>query len=225
MFNDVHYLQLKTELNTLSEESYAAFQSRIIPDAGRIIGVRMGGLRAVAKRLAKDYFGYKEFFDDGVFEERMLIGLSLAYADLDEEAFLGELSEVCGYFRSWAEVDSFCSTVKKKGNGLYDKAKELIGYEREFAQRTGIVLLMMNFLDDEHIEEVINVLSSLKTNKYYVRMSAAWTLATAYINYPEIVYAILDKGLPDKETVKMTVRKCIDSYRISDEEKQRLRNI
>ncbi len=225
MFNDVHYLQLKTELNTLSEESYAAFQSRLIPDAGRIIGVRMSGLRAVAKRLAKDYFGYKEFFDDGVFEERMLLGLSLAYADLDEKAFLGELSEACGYFRSWAEVDSFCSTVKKKGNGLYDKAIELSGDEREFAQRTGIVLLMMNFLDDQHIGEVLKTLISINTQKYYVRMAAAWTLATAYINYPQKVYAILAKGLPDKETVKMAVRKCIDSYRISDEEKQRLRNL
>lgn len=225
MYYTAQYLELKNELNALGEEEFASFSSKLTPNAGSVIGVRMPFLRKIAKKLSRDYFGYKELFDEKVYEERVLLGLSLAYSKIDGAALYNEVRAVSNIFKTWAEVDSFCNTVKRKDEELYDLALELINSNGEFVNRTGIILLMTHFLDAKHIDDVLTGLAAVSTDKYYVRMAIAWTFATAYINYPDRVYELIKNSLPDPITAKMTIRKCLDSYRISKEEKQRLRSI
>ena len=223
MFDKTSYENLLTQMNELSESEFAKFQARIIPNAGKIIGVRMGDLRKIAKKLSKDYYQYRDLCGDA-FEERMLLGLSLAYSKIDGEELFDEIRNISKFFRTWAEVDSFCNTMKKK-DGLFDLAIELCGDEYAYTVRTGIILLMCLYLDDEHIDRVIEAYKNIDSDEYYVKMGVAWALSTAYTKYPEKIFELLKRRQFDDDTTLKTIRKCIESYRISKEEKDKLRQL
>ena len=218
--NNTFYDELMNNLRECADPEYAEFQRRIIPDAGEIIGVRMPKLRSIAKKL--DYFAFKEKCGD-CFEERMLLGLSLAYAKkMQGEVFFAELKYVSHIFRTWAEVDCFCATLKPM-DGLFERAELLMHDEAPFAVRTGVIILMDHYLDDEHIDEVLALIDALCSQEYYVRMGAAWALATAYVKYPEKVYPLIEAGRPEIDTAITAIGKCIDSYRVPKEDKERLK--
>ena len=221
--NDLFYEQLIEKLQQNAEKDFAGFQRKITPNAGEVLGVRMGTLRDIAKKL--DYYALKACFDKNCFEQRLLLGLSLAYAKkLTPQEFFAEVDYVSHVFETWAEVDCFCSTVKKY-DGLFEYAVSLTGDNAEFVARTGIVLIKRHFLDDEHIDRALDVISGIKTQYYYVRMGAAWTLCDAFIKHPDETRKVLFNRLPDDETVLMAIGKCIDSYRVLKESKDELREL
>ena len=85
--------------------------------------------------------------------------------------------------------------------------------------------MLNSYLDDEHIDEVLRYTESIQSDHYYVNMAQAWLLATAYINYGDQVDEILERGTLNKFTHNKTIQKAIESYRISDEDKERLRGM
>ena len=83
----------------------------------------------------------------------------------------------------------------------------------------------MLIINEEHIDDVISLLDSAENDGYYFKMAKAWTLSVCFVKYPEITMPYLEKGTLDDETLRMTVRKIIDSYRVSDEMKAKVRGL
>ena len=85
------------------------------------------------------------------------------------------------------------------------------------------VMLLFHFLRDEYIDEVLEVVAELEIVGYYTSMAVAWAYATAWAKYPEKTKSFLLEHRIDEETYRRTLRKCLESYRISDEDKKWIR--
>lgn len=220
-------LCVRKELETIAEADYKKFSASLIPGVENLLGIRIPILRDMAKKLAKeDWKGCMEWEDTLYFEETMLQGLVLGYAKAPVEEILEYAEKFIPKIDNWSVNDSFCSNFKIAGKEPQKVWDFLMTYKNshdEYETRVVAVMLMNHFLDDEHIDAVLKVLGELEIAGYYTSMGVAWAYATAWAKYPEKTKAYLRDNPIDPETYHKTLRKCLESYRISDEDKEWIR--
>ena len=84
---------------------------------------------------------------------------------------------------------------------------------------------MKFYLDEKFSPEYPYIVADVKSDEYYVNMAAAWYFATALSKrYGEIVPYIENKTLSVWVHNK-TIRKAVESYRITPEQKKYLRTL
>ena len=130
----------------------------------------------------------------------------------------------------WSLCDGFCSNLK-----IVQKYKEefwefLLSYGKiddEFKQRVVAVMLMNYYLTDDYVDMTLNVLDSLKNEKYYCKMAVAWAIATAWAKQRDktFLYMQKDNNTLDNWTYNKAIQKMLESYRVSDEDKAMLRTM
>ncbi len=82
------------------------------------------------------------------------------------------------------------------------------------------------FVTEEYVDEVIKNLDRINHEGYYVKMGVAWTLAEIGIKFNNKAMKYLEgKNNLDKFTFNKTLQKMIESYRISDSQKDILRKM
>ncbi|MDR1499141.1 MAG: hypothetical protein LBS34_02545, partial [Rickettsiales bacterium] len=92
----------------------------------------------------------------------------------------------------------------------------LLGYNRsksEFNVRFLAVMLKKFYMIKSYIKAVLDVLSKIRCDGYYAKMGIAWTVAEAYIKFPDITTRYLDNYNFDKFTHKMVLQKIRESLR------------
>ena len=72
---------------------------------------------------------------------------------------------------------------------------------------------------------MISELDSARSDDYYYMMAKAWTLSVCFVKFPEITMDYLKRGTLDITTMRMTVRKICESYRVSPELKKEVRGL
>lgn len=221
-------LCIRKELETIAEADYKKFSSSLIPGVENLLGIRIPILRDMAKKLAKeDWKGCMEWDNLLYFEEIMLQGLVLGYAKAPAPEILEYARRFIPKIDNWSVNDSFCSNFKiarKEPQKVWDFLMTYKDSHDEFELRVVAVMLMNHFLDDAHIDEVLKVLGELEIVGYYTSMGVAWAYATAWAKYPEKTKAYLLANPIDADTYHKTLRKCLESYRISDEDKAWIRS-
>ena len=222
-------IDVKKELLALSDDDNAEFVRKLVPGDRVIIGARLPAMRDLAKRVAKDdWRSYIESWQPECMEDYMLRGLVIAYARMDVDERLDEYRKFIPLIDNWSVCDSFCNTWKPKKNErekVWDFIVPYLRADDEFQMRFSAVMMLALFITDDHIDDVISLLDSADNDGYYFRMAKAWTLSVCFVKYPDITMPYLEKGTLDDETLKMTVRKIIDSYRVSDEMKTKVRGL
>ena len=216
-------LSVRKELESIAEADYKKFSASLIPGVTNMLGIRIPILRNMAKKLAKeDWKGCMEWEDILYFEETMLQGLVLGYAKAPVEEILEYTKGFIPKIDNWSVNDVFCSTFKiarKEPKEVWDFLMTYKDSDKEFELRVVAVMLMSYFLRDDYIDEVLTVLGGLKNVGYYTSMAVAWAYATAWAKYPEKTKQYLAEYPIDTETYRRTLRKCIESYRISEQDK------
>ena len=87
-------------------------------------------------------------------------------------------------------------------------------------------MMLDYFIIDEYIDEVIKILDSIKSDKYYAQMAIAWTMAEIGIKYNDKAMRYLkNKNNLDDFTYNKTLQKMIESYRIKEVQKEELRKM
>lgn len=225
--NQETLLRVRKELTTIAEHDYKEFSASLIPGVKNMLGIRIPILRDMAKNLAKeDWKGCMEWTDTLYFEEIMLQGLVLGYAKAPVEEILKYTKDFIPKIDNWSVNDTFCNNFKiaqKEPEKVWDFLMTYKESKEEFELRVVAVMLMSHFLKDVYIEEVLKVLSELEIVGYYTSMAVAWAYATAWAKYPDRTKAYLMEHPIDAETYRKTLRKCLESYRISDEDKKWIR--
>ena len=191
-------------------------------------GTSLPELRKFAKKIAKEE--YKEFLDKNkneTFELRLLHGYVLGYAKDDIDILLRYFDLFVPYVSDWAVCDTFCQSfkiTKKYRDKVWNYLMRYKNSEKEFESRIVSVMLLSHYLTDEYIDKVIKILDGLNTNDYYSQMGVAWAIATAVAYYPEkcMDYLKSDKCHLDKITLKKSLQKIKESYRVSDKIKKSL---
>lgn len=217
------------ELFNLQDTKYRDFQSKLIPTSSKdyFIGVRTPELRRLAKKLVKsnNYSSFLEELPHKYFDENQLHGFIISeIKDYDE--CISYLNRFLPFIDNWATCDQTSPKVFKKNcDKVIKEINKWIKSKKTYTIRFGIGMLMQYFLDDNFDEKYLELVCNIKSNEYYVNMMRAWYFATALAKqYDSTIVYFEDKKL-DTWTHGKSIQKAIESYRISEEQKDYLRTL
>ena len=88
-----------------------------------------------------------------------------------------------------------------------------------------MVLLLDYYVIDEYIDYVLQISSEIHNDGYYVKMANAWLLSACLIKYYDKTLKHMKSNFLDDFTYNKALQKAIESYRITDKEKEYLRKI
>lgn len=218
-------------LKSYVDDKFKDFTSALIPGSRPILGVRIPVLRQISKEIAKgDWQTFVKEAPEDTYEEVNVKGFVIGYAKADLETLLPYVAEHIEKINDWSLCDSFCSNLKIVGKHREEFLGFLLPYAKiddEFKQRVVAVMLMDYYLTDDYIDMTLEVLDSLKNEKYYCKMAVAWAIATAWAKQREKTYIYIQDGnnTLDDWTYNKAIQKMLESYRVSDEDKTILRGM
>lgn len=218
---------IRKELFEKQDLKYREFHSSLCPNVEKIIGVRVPELRKMAKEIASNE--YKEFLEnaqDEYYEELVLQGLVIGYAKISIEETFEYLQRFVPKINSWAVCDTTCSNLKitkKYMQEMWKFLKQYINSDKEYEIRFALVMYLNYFLTDEYIDEILQKIDKIENKEYYVQMATAWLVSTAYVEQREKTETFLQQNNLDKFTQNKSIQKICESYRVSKEDKERLR--
>lgn len=206
-------------------ETYAAFNKRIVNTKMPVIGVRVPDLRRLARELAPGMSAadISELLtaQNESFDYVLLCGLLITHARLDDQMAIDLTKQYLPHVDSWAYIDIFVEKKRRFAGEMWqDFALECLRSEAEFTVRYGIVSLMTNFLDEVHIDQVFAALRGIKHDGYYVKMALAWLYATAAVHFFDLTLAELENEHIDAWTRNKSYQKMRESRRFTPEEQE-----
>ena len=220
----MHY-DIVMKLTNLAEgnETYAAFNKRIVNTKMSVIGVRVPDLRRLARELAPDVsladIGALLKEKNESFDYVLLCGLLITHARLDDQTAIDLTKQYLPHVDSWAHIDVFVEKKRRfTGESWWDFALACLRSEAEFTVRYGVVSLMTNFLDEAYIDKVFAALRNITHDGYYVKMALAWLYATAAVQFFELTLAELENGHIDTWMRKKAYQKMRESRRFTPEQ-------
>lgn len=223
--------EVKIYLKENQDIKYLAFSDKISKTNQNKIGVRIPLLRNYAKTLLKRY-SLKELYDnidEEYYEEIMLKGLIIGLEkSLKEEEFLTYIKAFVPKINDWSICDIFVSSLKltkKYYKKTWSLLKKYLKSNNEFQIRFSLVMILNYYLNDNYVDEIYLLLDKIKCDKYYVKMAKAWLLSYMLIKFYDKTLMYLENSNIDKWTYHMAITKAIESYRISDVQKEELRKM
>ena len=206
-------------------ESYAAFNQRIVNTKMPVIGVRVPDLRRLARELAPDMsaadISKLLTVQNESFEYVLLCGLLITHARLDDQTAIDLTKHYLPLVDSWAHIDIFVEKKRRfAGEIWWDFTLECLQSKAEFTVRYGVVSLMTNFLDEAQVDRVFAALRNVKHDGYYVKMALAWLYATAAVHFFDLTLAELENGHIDAWTRNKSYQKMRESRRFTPEEQE-----
>ena len=82
---------------------------------------------------------------------------------------------------------------------------------------------MRHFLDEEFEPWQIELVISVDSEEYYIRMMQAWYMATALAKQYDAAFEVIKAKKLPKQTHNKSIQKAVESYRITDERKALLK--
>lgn len=228
-----------------AEENLKRFHEKLIYTKLPIYGIRTEKLRKFACSLVKNGIVPKDI-ENTSHEEILLKGLVLSKQKWTDLEIIKAFEEFNSYIDNWATCDMITSslTALKTENGR-KYFLSLLKSDNFYKKRIGIIGLMCHFLDDENLDEIISALVSLSktlsnkttysfagtTNEkivnlgeYYVKMAISWYLCTLICKNYNYGKRALQK-FNDKYINNKTISKCHDSFRLSPDQKEELKEL
>lgn len=217
---------LRDKLLENSDPEYKAFNDKLANTNLPTIGIRIPTLR----KIAKDYFGViDEIFDSFTgrtpyFEEILCLGIVLSKAKMELSARKEYILKWLGYVDSWALTDTSVYQPKEREKEEYfDFLTTLSKGDGEFYIRYGAVGLF-KYIDDRP-SDVLEVYKCVKFGAYYVDMAVAWGMCELLVKSYDIAISAIEYNIFPPFVHNKAIQKSIESFRISDEQKDYLRSL
>lgn len=225
MIND----EIRTRLFELRDEGYREFQAKLMPgvDIERIIGVRTPLLRKLAKEYAKrgDIGDFLEVLPHEYYDEMNLHGFIISELRDYHEAVL-RVDAFLPFVDNWATCDLLSPKVfKKHRSELRSEIDRWIASDMVYTIRFGLEMAMSHFLDEDFAPEYLDAAAGIQSGEYYVNMMIAWYFATALAKQWDAVIGYIEGRRLPVWVHNKTIQKAIESYRITDEQKEYLRSM
>jgi 3-methyladenine DNA glycosylase AlkD len=115
-----------------------------IPSDGAV-GVPMGTLLTLAKRLGKDHDLAIALWGSGCYEARLLASL----IDDPQRVTRRQMNSWAASFENWADCDTVCFKLFDKTPFAWEKAQQWAASPREFVKRAGFTLMACLALHDK----------------------------------------------------------------------------
>ena len=213
----------------MQDVRYRDFNSKLIPTVpkDRVIGVRTPLLKALAKELygTEEARVFMKTLPHAYFEENNLHAFLIERIK-DPLSCIEAIEEFLPYVDNWATCDQLCpKSIGMDKTLLERKAFEWIESGKEYTVRFGISMLMRFFLDGDFNVKHLEKVASVRSDEYYVNMMQAWYFATALAKRHSDALPYIENGILPVWVHNKTVQKAVESYRISDDQKEYLRTL
>ena len=220
---------VQTRLFELQDLKYRDFHAKLMPTVNKekIIGVRTPALRVFAKKYGKtdEAKEYLQILPHQYYEENNLHGLLIEQIK-DYDSCLEELERFLPYIDNWATCDLLALKKKKKHRDIFIReVYRWMESDQPYTIRFGISMLMRHYLDEGFKPEYPEKVAAIRSEEYYVNMMRAWYFATALAKQYEKILPFLEEQRMDIWTHNKTIQKSIESYRITQEQKDHLRTL
>jgi len=221
--------KIREQLFEKQDLKYKEFHSSLCPNVDKIIGVRVPELRKMAKEIAvQDFAQYLSQAKDEYYEELLLQGLVIGYAKISIEDTFKYLKKFVPKINSWAVCDTTCSNLKitkKYMEEMWEFLEQYINSKNEYEIRFALVMYLNYFLTDDYIDEILCKIDKITNKEYYGQMAIAWLISFAYIKQKEKTEKYLLQNNLDKFTLNKSIQKICESYRVSKEDKEKLKQL
>ena len=219
------------ELIKLKDEKYRVFTQKLIPaiQIENIIGVRTPVIRSLAKKLykeqEKDVLSFLGEVPHKYLDENMLHAFLICQLK-DFNKTLSLTEAFLPYIDNWAVCDSFDPKIFKKHlDLLLPKIKLWITSSHTYTVRYAIGLLLQYYLTDSFNKEYLNLVASVKSDEYYIKMMIAWFFAESLAKQKDATLPFIEGKVLEKWTHNKAIQKAIESRRIPEDFKIYLRGL
>ena len=154
----------------------------------------------------------------------MLIGL----AKQDFETMQKQIEEFVPKIDNWAVCDVFCAglkATKKRKEEMWHFIQKYLLSDQEFEIRFVVVMILDYYIEEDYLQKDFKIFDSITSQAYYVQMAVAWAISIALIKFYDETIQYLKNANLDDFTYHKALQKAIESYRITDEKKQVLREM
>lgn len=217
---------LYKELLSKQDLTYRQMQIRLIPNINShtIIGVRTPELRAMAENM-KNKLAFLQDLPHRWFEENQIHSFILGQEKDFSRAVAG-VNAFLPYVDNWETCDQLRPiSFRKHRQELLAHIQKWLASGQVYSVRFAIGMLMAHYLDESFDPEYLAWVAAVESDAYYVNMMIAWYFATALAKQYEAAYPYISQYRLSKWVHNKTIQKAVESFRISAEQKQRLREL
>ena len=222
MYNGfMDYFALKKLLFDSADNKNMEFAKKVFNTSYKIIGLMTPTLKKLIQEHYKDEDLKLSDFEVGEYQEidifYLVTALKRAKTYKEQMEFL---KKNLYFVKGWAVTDVLNQYLKKATFAEYFPyfehfAKCKSTYEARFAY-----IGMLKHYESPEIERIVPYIRY--NEEYMIMMAEAWLLATIAIKHSDFVYGLL-KDMDDEVLKKKTISKMVESYRISKEDKERVK--
>lgn len=219
--------EVQKQLFELQDMAYRDFHSRLMPDIDKetVIGIRVPVLRKYAKSIAGTELSEKfikelphRYYEENNLHMMLITGIK------DYDRCLSEIERFLPYIDNWATCDFPApKCFENHKEELLPVIKRWIASSETYTIRYGIGMLMRLYLDEDFDPEYVRLVVGVKSDEYYVNMMIAWYMATALAKQWDAVIPYIEDHCMSDWVHRKTIQKAVESYRITDEQKEYLK--
>lgn len=217
------YTEFIEKITPYAESEFAVFQRRLIQTKYKILGIRTPILRKLAKEArdrVEELLSYPDEYYEVVFIKLTVVS-SLPYGE-----FIQYLDSCVSLMDNWALCDCFkAKCLKKHRREFLSVLDGVFEQGGEYFQRYVLVTFLSEYMEEEYLPTITLYITKADTSLYYVHMAVAWLVAEILVkHYDYGVHLIQSKNI-DPKTHNKAIQKAIESYRITQEQKEYLRSL
>ena len=113
--------------------------------------------------------------------------------------------------------------LKKYKEEYFSYIEKYLNSNNPWEIRYGIITMFEYKEDKKYLDDILVRLKNINYDHYYVKMAKAWLTAELFAFHKDEVFNFLRKNYYDKETFLMTCSKIRDSRRVSDKDKEEIK--
>jgi 3-methyladenine DNA glycosylase AlkD len=222
--------QLQELLKKNAEPAYQRFAQALLPGTKGILGVRIPKLRKLAQDIAKNK--WRQYLEETSlpeqFEETMLRGMVIGYADMEIEDRLLYLTKFVPQIDNWSVCDSVCTTLKftrQHKKQMWDYLQPYFYSDKEFLVRFAAVMALNFYIEESYMDSMFKIFSKIKVNAYYSDMAIAWTISICFVRYPQKTMEYLKTRDLSVSIYKKALQKICESRQVSADWKKEIRRL
>ena len=216
-------IDFENYLYSLRREEKINWTKNIVCTKMDTLAIVLPDLKKLAKEIYKgEYISYLNLMPHEYFES-LITDAFLISLIKDFKIQIKYINKLIKYTDSWSVTDTLKFSIKNHEDEYLEYAKELIKSKETYARRTGIRILFSYTRLDNYIDEIFNIINTLKDEEeYYVNMAVAWLLCELMIKQRNKTLNYLKNHNLNKFTINKMISKCRDSFRVSVQDKELL---
>lgn len=226
---EINMCEIEKRLFEIQDVQYRQFHSKLMPtvDASTIIGVRVPLLRSYARELYKSG-GYSDFLKalpHKYYEQNNLHAFLLEFIPDFDEA-IRKTNEFLPFVDNWATCDMMSPKVfKKQPEQLLPHIIRWLDSGETYTVRFAVGMLMRYFSDELFDKKYPDLVCSIDSKEYYVKMMIAWYFATLLAKQYDDALPYIERHVLPEWTHNKAIQKAIESRRITAEQKEYLKSL